>query len=336
MKTLFFLLFTNIVLGQVCLTTPNSFYQYTPYLSPTTKTPPEHCISIFVVVDYFTYKQFSYDEDSMIQWVHNSWAQVARVYDTVGINIGITGIHIMKTEYEDWSNDLGAQQTLYEFGLHWDDSAPGRLKHFMTLKSLGSGIAWLGGYCSELSFLYNGQTIIGAYGPYAVSGSLSKTIIPAETYTWTVHVLAHEMGHNLGLNHTHDCVWGPDLDMRIDRCSNLGIGGMCEIIEPEERETVMSYCHLYPTIGVDLLGKSFGVVVGERLRENVYNCPSFIIGTYLEIAGFIDNIHYQADEIIIKNGGNNLWNTVIISPEVTINEATELFPLFAVYQQTCQ
>ncbi|MBK9226685.1 MAG: hypothetical protein IPL67_06475 [Ignavibacteria bacterium] len=75
-----------------------------------------------------------------------------------------------------------------------------------------------------------------------------KVLTIISTYSWTINVVTHEMGHNLGSRHTHSCTWpvgnGGALGA-IDSCYNAE--GGC-FPNPRPRiGTIMSYCHLWPT-----------------------------------------------------------------------------------------
>ena len=78
----------------------------------------------------------------------------------------------------------------------------------------------------------------------------------APSYSWTVGVIAHEVGHQLGSPHTHACVWGPHGNEAIDCCgdqfqSECGASG-CDAPWPSTGGTIMSYCHL-SWIGVNFV-----------------------------------------------------------------------------------
>lgn len=88
----------------------------------------------------------------------------------------------------------------------------------------GGGLAWVGVLC-------------GGFG-YNVSGVNGKVNFPATGYIWDIDVTSHELGHNIGSSHTHNCNWAPP----IDSCWNAE-GGCYDGTMPQ-RGTIMSYCHL--------------------------------------------------------------------------------------------
>lgn len=88
----------------------------------------------------------------------------------------------------------------------------------------GGGLAWVGVLC-------------GGFG-YNVSGVGGKVNFPATGYIWDIDVTSHELGHNIGSSHTHNCNWAPP----IDSCWNAE-GGCYDGTMPQ-RGTIMSYCHL--------------------------------------------------------------------------------------------
>ncbi len=56
-----------------------------------------------------------------------------------------------------------------------------------------------------------------------------------------LRVVAHEIGHNFGMKHTHDCSWGGPESGAIDRCAPAE-GGNCFTGTEQVVGTIMSYC----------------------------------------------------------------------------------------------
>ena len=61
--------------------------------------------------------------------------------------------------------------------------------------------------------------------------------------------MTHEIGHNIGANHTHWCGWSPDPTSNppfsggaIDNCTNTE--GSCPDNPAPQVGTIMSYCHI--------------------------------------------------------------------------------------------
>ena len=90
------------------------------------------------------------------------------------------------------SEKLGAyvdrHRALIADGIQWN----GDLAHLVGFTG-GGGIAYIDVLC-----LHH-----WGYGYSAINNWF--TTIP--TYSWSVMVLAHELGHNFGAHHTHSCVW---------------------------------------------------------------------------------------------------------------------------------
>lgn len=134
----------------------------------------------------------------------------------------------------------------------------GDLGHLVT-NSAGGGLAWVDVYCHPDQALRK-----------AVSG-ISLTFAAVPVYSWSVEVIAHELGHNMGSPHTHACFWNGDMTA-IDGCGpEAGFPEGCDATIPPLGGTVMSYCHLIGT-GINL-GYGFGFQPAELMRNNMAEAP---------------------------------------------------------------
>jgi len=129
-------------------------------------------------------------------------------------------------------------------------------------RSVGGGIAWLNVLCAT----NNG----GAFGPYAVSGAMSSNVVPFPIFSWNVMVVAHELGHNVGSPHTHDCSWNGN-GTQVDDCGPVaGYDTSCydpnDPILPSNGGTIMSYCHLVSGVGINF-NNGFGPEAGGLLHH---------------------------------------------------------------------
>lgn len=128
------------------------------------------------------------------------------------------------TVTDPYPGDIGNK--LGKIREHWE----GNMKHVRRSVTCllsgegGGGLAWVGVLC-------------GGYG-YNVSGVDGRVNFPAPNYIWDIDVTSHELGHNIGSSHTHNCGWNPP----IDSCWNAE--GGCYENTRARRGTIMSYCHL--------------------------------------------------------------------------------------------
>jgi len=142
------------------------------------------------------------------------------VYYSLGFNLKVVSINL-RDSYVTQSSSTSAYLDVIQ--------AEGRpnnvnLVHSLTTRSLGGGIAYMGG-------LYSSTYC------YGVSGSLKGYF-----GKWDRIVVAHELGHNFGAYHTHDMT--PQVDNCGNQCPADPSGG-----------TIMSYCHTCPggLLNVDFL-----------------------------------------------------------------------------------
>jgi hypothetical protein len=102
------------------------------------------------------------------------------------------------------------------------------------------------------------------------------------TYSWTINVVAHELGHNLGSPHTHSCTWsgGP-----IDNCA--APEGTCSPgPAPVNGGTIMSYCHA-TSAGINF-NNGFGPLPGNLIRSRVLNASCIPASNAGLAANFIE------------------------------------------------
>ncbi|MBQ4819161.1 M12 family metallo-peptidase [Aquimarina sp. MMG016] len=135
------------------------------------------------------------------------------------------------------------------------NSFNGDLGHFVTYDFSG-GVAWVNSACSSYK--------------YAVSG-IRRSFSNVPTYSWSVEVVAHELGHNLGSQHTQACVWNGN-NTAIDGCYQTE-GGCARPGLPSGGGTIMSYCHL-TNVGINF-NKGFGSQPRNVIRNAISSKSCF-------------------------------------------------------------
>lgn len=217
---------------------------------------PSRTVRIFAVADDDLYRDKGSSVPTTAQYLSQVLAQCAILFSNESVNIQVSQIHV----WDGWDPypNVSSSQLLQSF----EDNHPtfnGNVAHLLHTKSNASGgIANLGNsFCSKL---------------YGIS-KVNTTYSNVPTYSWTINVVTHELGHNFGSNHTHACVWNGN-NTRIDNCGgNAGYAeGTCNSNPPNPSGggTIMSYCHLIDGVGVNF-NNGFGPQPGNVIRNLVHN-----------------------------------------------------------------
>ncbi len=238
-------------------------------------------VGIYFETDHQMYLDFNGNINSLVNFVYGVFNQVATVYQNESLPIKISGIGYWQNA-DPYINDTDSYDILMKFGYNTQDGFGGDLAHLISTghnQALG-GIAWINVLCTP----YNSQDYSGRFA----FSNIEDTYIPYPTYSWTVMVIAHEMGHNFGSYHTHACHWptSPGIVGPIDTCvvtaENSYYYYGCVPIYPQNgcvrsrMGTVMSYCHFCINFGGGIsMVAGFGPLPGDTVRH-WYNLASCI------------------------------------------------------------
>jgi hypothetical protein len=187
---------------------------------------------------------------------------------------------------------LTSMHALLELGDRWHLTPPSPNKRsaatLISGKNYGGGIAWVNTLCGG-DLAYQGHW----GGAYSFCGGVDPPndlsvpnpdgnvnyVAPSSNY-WPLLQLTHELGHNVGSNHTHCITLSAAQKTQysvtrnyVDECYN-GEGGCFSgaVTVPAEKGTIMSYCHLRSGGGTNTRF-TFGLPgeVSEVVRTNMRN-----------------------------------------------------------------
>jgi len=255
------------------------------------RAPSTNCARIYFDVSNSITNFFGGNVATTTAYIQDVFANVALVYindPDVEVVLFLNGMTVY-TSAPPFTLDLNGYSTYRSSNLI---ANVGIYNFVQFVPGVFSGVAWLGTFCQPPS---------GIAGPFTFNNLDSADVvggtgtIPYPTYSWTLKVLTHEMGHNFGSNHTFDCVWtGPSgPNESLGGCGVTGDSGSCILctgsspiggcFQPGETgyfyssngstgfsgQTIMGYCNPMPL--------RFGPQPGAVIRAAVDGCTACIV-----------------------------------------------------------
>lgn len=205
-------------------------------------------VNVYFECDYKLYTDKGSSTTNVTNYITGLFNQISTLYANENVGIAVSQLYIW-TSTDPYASLNSTSSVLNAFRNQRGTNHNGNLAHFLSTRALGGGIAYLDVICFKN--YAHGVSAIGA------------TYQNVPTYSWTVEVVTHELGHNLGAWHTHSCNWTGGA---IDNCYTPE-GSCSPGPSPSGGGTIMSYCHLNGT-GINFT-KGFGPLPGARIRNQV-------------------------------------------------------------------
>ncbi|HEX2253067.1 MAG TPA: M12 family metallo-peptidase [Thermoanaerobaculia bacterium] len=234
--------------------------QAQPELAATT-TP--YTARVAVETDYELFLRLG-SVQAIVDYVADLFAYSSTIYDDeILTELQVSHVSTWVTPLDPWTQ-TSTSCAFFEFGRYWNDNRaaiPRTIAHFLSGKSTGGGVAWVGVLCQSPFNVNLGSSCPGLSpaednygGGYGFTGSITGSFDPGNpSAVWDLVAASHEIGHNFNSPHTH-CYGGiGGSSAPVDQCSSSQcgqpgchcgtsvlpcgtVGGACG--------TLMSYCHL--------------------------------------------------------------------------------------------
>lgn len=273
-------------------------------------TASTRCVSIYFEMDFDLYESNSSDITTTTNWMTSVFNNVQTLYSNEGISVAIKSIFIWTTQ--DPYEGIGTSSTNYLY--KFNEVRPvfdGDLGQLVGIDpgGLGGVAVTINGLCNQSNFSYSDVFF-------------NYETVP--TYSWTVEVITHELGHLMGSPHTHACVWNGN-NTAIDNCASSAQGSSAQgyscrttpLTIPTEGGTIMSYCHLVSGVGINL-SNGFGIQPANRILAAVNggsclstDCVNTCINTISSIN--VENVTTTSATVTFVDSGTSFtsWQIAI-------------------------
>ena len=239
-----------------------------------TQKRSERCVTMYFEIDYDLFRENNSNTTTTSNWMTSLFNNVQTLYANDGISISLKSLYIWTTQdpYEGAGNV--SSDYLYKFNAVRPvfDGDLGQLIGIdndnlenSDFRNIGGVASTINGLCTDNNFSYS--DVFYSYNN-----------VP--TYSWTVLVVTHELGHLMGSPHTHACYWNGN-DTAIDGCGPTSnakyVEGDCSTgpLPTGTGGTIMSYCHLIPSAGINF-NNGFGQQPADEILSRIGegNCLS--------------------------------------------------------------
>ncbi|MGH2666454.1 M12 family metallo-peptidase [Flavobacterium sp.] len=205
------------------------------------------CVTTYFEIDNNLYVSNGSNTGNTLNWMTSVFNNMQTLYNNDGVTVTLQSTYIWTTA--DPYNGIGTTSGAYLYKFKEVRPAfDGDVGQLVGIDPGGMGgvSMGIGKLCTADNYVYS-----DVY--------LSYSSVP--TYSWTVQVITHEFGHNVGSRHTHACAWNGN-NTAIDNCAPYAIGATAEgyscmttpatIPSGAEGGSIMSYCHLVGGVGINL------------------------------------------------------------------------------------
>ncbi len=211
----------------------------------------DDCVEVYFEIDHDIYLNKG-GTTQAANYMTALFNEVATLYANDDVNLVISEIMVWNTPSPYSGSSSGALLNQFQ---GYRGSFNGNIAQLVSYQASG-GIAVLSGLC---------HPYVPARMSFASIGTGFNTV---PTYSWSVMVVAHELGHLLGSQHTHACVWNGN-GTAIDGCAGFTDGNCPNPGYPSNGGTIMSYCHI-TTAGINF-NNGFGQQPGNVIRNMIGN-----------------------------------------------------------------
>ena len=215
-----------------------------------------NCVRVYLEVANDVYKDKG-GKQGTTNYITGLFNQVIALYAAESINMSISKLKLWNTN-DPYTG--GASNQMNKLKTRLNGIFDGDIAHLVSYGN--GGVAYV-------------DVLRCNYKKFAVGFSgIAKTYKNVPSYSWSVNVLTHEIGHNLGSSHTHACVWNGN-NTQIDDCGSVygAVEGSCYKANNKKLPssgTIMSYCHLLRDVGIKF-SNGFGTQPGNLIRDRVHN-----------------------------------------------------------------
>ncbi|MBK7108506.1 MAG: GEVED domain-containing protein [Chitinophagales bacterium] len=206
----------------------------------------DKCPKVYLEADYDLYVNKG-SVTSTSNYLTSIFNNSAAIYANEDVPIEISEIFVWNTA--DSYSTATSFNALTDFKIN-RPTFNGDIAHLIAMDPGGlGGVAYtINGLCNTYKYCYS---------------DVNSTYSDFPTYSWTVMVITHEMGHLFGSFHTHSCNW---VGGAIDNCYTTE-GGCPAGPAPVGGGTIMSYCHL-TAYGINF-SNGFGAQPGNAIRNTI-------------------------------------------------------------------
>lgn len=230
-----------------------------PY-SPKELTLPQKkstggCVDVYFEIDHDIVLEKG-SVNAAAQHLAANFNESAILYETIGVNLSISEIRAWDGPSPYSGNSSTTLLTQFQ---SLRTQFNGDVAQLVSYQASG-GVAVLDGLC---------HPFVAARMSFS---SIRSNFQAVPIYSWSTMVISHELGHLMGSQHTHACVWNGN-DTAIDGCPGWTEGFCGTPGIPAAGGTIMSYCHL-TTSGINFnlgFGPQPAAVIAGRVAA-AQNC----------------------------------------------------------------
>jgi len=244
--------------------TPDSGLPYSAKeLAPLTEAKSSGgCVDVYFEIDHDIVLDKGSPE-AAAQHLAANFNESAILYDAINVNLQLSEIRVWDVPSPYSANSSTAMLTQFQAVR---TQFNGDLAQLVSYQASG-GVAVLDGLCH----------------PYVAArmsfSSIRSSFQAVPIYSWSTMVISHELGHLMGSQHTHACVWNGN-DTAIDGCPGWTEGLCGTPAIPANGGTIMSYCHL-TAAGINFnlgFGPQPSAVIANRVAA-AQDCVQAVCGS---------------------------------------------------------